>query len=181
MDANSNATTRGVSDCALGVARAAEVWAIGGAVLFLPCAALMGFLGLVFMGPLGFLLLIPIGFTFWGAVLFCAGAAALRRGEPQARRTLVWAALATWNILVLNSVSMLWPAVVKAVSEWDVFLAELHHASLRDNYFLLCAFLLVVVTGAILAAAIVLPGRGPGALEPAFQSESEPSTPSPRR
>lgn len=179
MDDESEATKTVVSAYARHLARAAQLWAIGGAIVFLPGAALMGFMGLLFLGPLGFLVLLPIGVTFFGAVLFSQGATALRCGEPGARRTLVWAALATWNILVLQSVSDLWPALEKAVSDWGTFVAEFQSSSGIGIYRLIAAFLHVVVNGALLVAACFVPDRNGDDVEPQLHLEPEPSTPNP--
>ncbi len=152
MSSTPHATTTKISPCTRALGRAAQAWAIGGALLFAPGAfalALFGFLGL---GVFGFAMLVPIGVTLWGACLFYAAGAALRRGES-AGGALAWAAIATWNVLVLFSVSVLWNVGDLAVTDWSRFVAEYSRVKWLDLYLLAASLLHVVVNGTFLIAA----------------------------
>jgi hypothetical protein len=152
MSSTPHATTANVPFCTRTLGRAAQAWAIGGALLFAPGALALGFFGFLGLGVFGFAILVPIGFTLWGAGLFYAAGAALRRGEP-AGGALAWAAIATWNVLVLFSVSVLWNVGDMAVSDWSRFIAEYSRVKRLDLYLLAASLLHVVVNGAFLIAA----------------------------
>ena len=152
MNSQSPTASEAASPCTRSFARALQAWAIGGAVFFAPGAVILAVLGLVGMGAFGVAFLLPIGCTFFGAYLFYAAGAALRRGEPAAGQ-IAWAALATWNVLVLLSASVLWSVGKMAVTDWDRFVAEYSRVRAFDGYFLAGAVLHVVVNGLFLIAA----------------------------
>ena len=88
--------------------RAAQVWAIAGAVAFLPCAVLLllmfsgGGGGLAGAGITGLVIVL----TYVGAYLFYTGGGMLLAGRRGWRLRLIFAPLATWNVLVALSAIM---------------------------------------------------------------------------
>lgn len=155
MNSIPNTASETVSPCLRRFARAVQAWAIGGAIFFLPGAAILAILGLVGMGALGVAMLLPVGCTLYGAFLFHGAGAALRRGEA-ARGQLAWAVIVTWNVLVLLSAWALWHVGKMAVTNWPQFVAEYSNIGARDGYLLAGAALHVVVNGAFLIAAAFL-------------------------
>lgn len=139
--------------CTRVLARAAQLWAIGGAVFFAPGAFFLMLFALIGMGSLGFLMLLPIGATLYGAFLFYAAGAALRRGQPQWRGRLILAPLITWNVLVVFSVAWLWQPVEMAFTNWDRFAMEYVRVGAFNGYLLVGAALHVVVNSVFLLAA----------------------------
>jgi hypothetical protein len=89
-------------------ARAARVWAVVGGLIFLPCAVLLllmfsgGGGGLAGVGLTG----LVIVFTYLGAYLFYTGGGMLLAGRRGWRLRLIFAPLATWNVLVVLSAIM---------------------------------------------------------------------------
>lgn len=152
MDSKSHTASETVSPCIRRFARAVQAWAIGGAVFFAPGAAILAVLGLVGMGAFGVAMLLPIGCTLYGAYLFYAAGAALRRGEA-ARGQIVCATLVTWNVLVLLSAWTLWHVGHMAATDWSRFVAEYARVSAFDGYLLAASALHVFVNGALLIAA----------------------------
>ena len=138
--------------------RALQVWAIGGVTLFAPGGLFLMVFGLAAMGVMGFVLLLPVGCTLFGAYLFCAAGKALRHGEP-ARGQIVVAVLATWNVIVVFSVFVLWDVGKMAITDWSRFVAEYSRISAFDGYFLGGAVLHVLVNIAVLIAAAFLRTR----------------------
>ena len=156
MDSKPHNPSETVSPCVRRYARAMQAWAIGGAVLFAPGALILAILGLVLMGALGVAVLVPVVCTLYGAYLFYAAGSALRRGEA-ARGQVVWAALVTWNVLVLLSAWALWHVGAMAVTDWSRFVAEYARVSAFDGYLLAASALHVFVNGAFLIAAAFVP------------------------
>lgn len=152
MDNTSHSATETVSPCVRRYARAVQVWAICGAVLFAPGALILTILGLVLMGALGVAVLIPIVCTLYGAYLFYAAGSALRRGEA-ARGQIIWATVVTWNVLVLLSAWALWHVGTMAATDWPRFVAEYSRVKVFDGYLLAASALHVFVNGAFLIAA----------------------------
>jgi hypothetical protein len=152
MSGTPHAATANVSLCTRTLGRAAQAWAIGGALLFAPGALALAFFGFLGLGVFGFAVLVPIGLTLWGAGLFYAAGAALRRGEP-AGGALAGAVLATWNVLVLFSVSVLWNVGDMAITDWSRFIAEYSRVNRLDLYLVAASLLHVAVNGAFLIAA----------------------------
>lgn len=164
MDSTARVTTDNVSPCARRFARALQAWAVCGAAIFAPGALILAFFGLVLMGALGVVILVPILCTLYGAYLFYAAGAALRRGEA-VRGQIVQAALVTWNVLVLLSAWALWHVGTMAATDWPRFVAEYAHVNAFDGYLLAASALHVFVNGAFLIAARFI--RTPRAAAPA--------------
>ena len=85
--------------------RAAQVWSVAGAVVFLPCAVLLllmfsgGGGGVAGVGLTGLVIVL----TYAGAYLFYTGGGMLLAGRRGWRLRLIFAPLATWNVLVVLS------------------------------------------------------------------------------
>lgn len=165
MDSKQHTGSETVSPCVRRFARAAQVWAICGAVLFAPGALILTILGLVLMGAFGVAVLVPVVCTLYGAHLFYAAGSALRRGES-ARGQIVWATVFTWNVLVLLSAWALWHAGAMAATDWSRFVAEYSRVSAFDGYLLAASALHLFVNGAFLIAAAFVP-RPPDTAAPA--------------
>lgn len=147
-----HAASNAVSPCDRRFARALQAWAVCGAAIFAPGALILAFFGLVLMGALGVVILVPIVCTLYGAYLFYAAGAALRRGEA-VRGQIAQAALVTWNVLVLLSAWALWHVGAMAATDWPRFVAEYSRVGAFDGYLLAASALHVFVNGAFLIVA----------------------------
>lgn len=152
MDSKPHTASEAVSPCVRKFARALQAWAICGAVVFAPGAVILTILGLVLMGAFGVVMMLPIVCTLYGAYLFYDAGRALRRGEAAGGR-VVWAALVTWNVLVLLSAWTLWHVGEMAATDWSRFVAEYSRVGAFDAYLLAASVLHFFVNGAFLIAA----------------------------